>query len=256
MSTEENPKSETRNSSQNPLGPLTEAGGIQLAAMQRQLDEITEFIREERQRRRESQELKNDLALIGNDMFQAAVVELEDVAGHFDSRDLLHLVKKLLRNTRNLNRMLDQLEGASGLFEELKPLGKQVFNELLESLNELDRRGYFAFGREMAALVDTVVTSFTPQDVKLLRENIVSIMLTIRNFTQPEVLTAMNRAMEFYNKLDVTVERDVTFRSLARQLRDPEVRRGIAFMLQFAKSMANSTSAGAATITQLSVNGK
>ena len=247
--TEENPTSETQNPSQ------TLRVEEQLTAIEVQLSEISAFIREERQRRRETQELKNDLALIGNDMFQAAIVELEDVAGHFDSRDLLHLLKKLLRNTRNLNRMLDQLEGASGLFEELKPLGKQMFNELLESLNELDRRGYFAFGREMAALVDTVVTSFKPEDVKLLRENIVSIMLTIRNFTQPEVLTAMNRAMEFYSRMDVAVERDVTFRALLRQLRDPEVRRGIAFLLQFAKGMANSAAAHHPS-TQLALNGK
>jgi uncharacterized protein YjgD (DUF1641 family) len=232
----------------------------QLAEIRLRLDEIAEFVREERLRRRNNQELKNDLTLIGNDMFQATVVELEDIAGHFDSRDLLHLLKKLLRNTRNLNKMLDQLEGASGLFEELKPLGKQMFNELLESLNELDRRGYFAFGREMLAMVDTVVTSFSVEDVRRLRENIVPIIQTIRSFTQPEVLTALNRAMEFYNKMDVTVEKDVTFRALARQLRDPEVRRGIAFLLQFSKSMANATPlhppAGGEQIDKQLTNGK
>jgi uncharacterized protein YjgD (DUF1641 family) len=215
-----------------------------LAVMEAQLNEISAFIREERERRRETQELKNDLALIGRDMFQAAVVELEDVAGHFDTQDLLHLLKKLLRNTRNLNHMLDQLEGASNLFEDLKPLGKQIFGELLETLDDLDRRGYFAFGREMMALADTVVTSFSVEDIRMLRQNVVSILFTVRNFTQPEMLNAVNKAVEFYNKLDVTVERDVGYRSLIQQLRDPEVRRGIAFLLQFAKGMAQTAGNG------------
>ena len=149
-----------------------------LAAIESKLDLITDYIEAQRCHQREMQELKDDLAVVGKDLFQATVVELDEVAAHFDSRDLLSLVKKLLRNTRHLNRMLDQMSSTADFFEDTKPIGKQMFQELLETLDELDRKGYFTFFREMAGVLDTIVTSYSVQDLRALRENIVSILIS------------------------------------------------------------------------------
>jgi uncharacterized protein YjgD (DUF1641 family) len=215
-----------------------DALAARLDAIEAKLDRITDFIEAERRHRRDMQELKDDLAMIGKDLFQAAVVELDEVAGHFDTNDLLRLVKKLLRNTRHLNRMLDQMSSTADLFEDLKPLGKQIFQELLETLDELDRKGYFTFFREMAGVLDTVVTSYTAEDVRALRENIVLMLNTVKSMTQPDMLHSMNNAAGFFRKMDVAVEQDVSLTKLLRQFGDPDVRRGIYFLLQFAKNMA------------------
>jgi uncharacterized protein YjgD (DUF1641 family) len=211
----------------------------QLSEIRQQLEVVTEYVRAEQRRQREMTELKQDLALIGKDVFQAAVVELEEVGEHFDSQDLLFLLKKLLRNTRNLNKMLDQVESVYGFWEDAKPLGKEVFSDLLEHLDQFDRKGYFEFLKAMLQLFDTIVTSFTVEDVTLLRENIVSILLTIKNLTQPDMLKSLNNTVSFFQKMDVAVEKDVSLLALMKEFRDPEVRRGIAFLLTFAKNMAS-----------------
>ncbi len=210
----------------------------QLVEIHQKLDFITEYIETEQRRKREMKELHEDLTLIGKDLYQTAVMELDDVSGHFDTEDLLSLFKKLLRNTRNLSRMLEQVEGAFDLFEDVKPLGKQIFHELLETLDEFDRKGYFEFMKASVQIVDEIVTSFEIEDVHLLRENIVSILMTVKNLTQPEMLSAMNNALGFFQKMDVAVDRDVSFGALFKEMRDPEVKRGIMFLLEFAKSMA------------------
>ena len=91
----------------------------QLVEIHQKLDFITEYIEVEQRRKREMKELRDDLTLIGKDVFQTAVTELDDVSVHFDTEDLLSLFKKLLRNTRNLSRMLEQVEGAFDLFEDI-----------------------------------------------------------------------------------------------------------------------------------------
>ncbi|HHJ53484.1 MAG TPA: hypothetical protein ENJ89_09845, partial [Caldithrix abyssi] len=68
----------------------------EIAEIHNKLDFITRQLQENRKHNQEIQELKNDLAVIGKDMFDAAVEELEDVAPYFDTKDLIHLVKKLL----------------------------------------------------------------------------------------------------------------------------------------------------------------
>jgi len=202
------------------------------------LDFITEQMKEYQQRQKEMSELKNDLSLIAKDVFNAAVDELEDVAPYFDSSDLMHLLKKLLRNTKNINRLLTQMESAEDLFSDLQPLGKQMFNQLMDTLNDLDKKGYFDFIRESIKIVDTVVTSFSIEDVRLLRENISSILLTVKSMTQPEMLSTIDNALGFFRKMDITVEKDISYFQIMKELKNPEVKQGMIFMLEFIKNMA------------------
>jgi uncharacterized protein YjgD (DUF1641 family) len=210
----------------------------ELKDIHQKLDFISDQMKDYQRRQNEMTELKNDLSLIAKDVFDAAVEELEDVAPYFDSADLIHLSKKVLRNTKNLSRLLTQLESAEDLFNDLQPLGKQMFDQLLDTLNEFDQKGYFEFLRESAKIVDTVVTSFSVDDVRLLRENIASILLTVKNMTQPEMLGTIDNALGFFRKMDITVEKDISYFQIMKELRNPEVKQGIVFMLEFIKNMA------------------
>ncbi len=211
----------------------------QIQAINQKLDFITETMQEYQRRQREMQELKEDLTRIGKDLFQAATEELDEVAQHFDTSDLLYLLKKIMRNTRNLARMMDKMESAADFFQDATPLGKQVVGQLMDTLAEMEKKGYFDFAREVFQIIDTVVTSFTPDDVRLLRENITSILLTVKNLTQPEMLSTVNNALGFYRKMDIEIEKEISYWEIIKQLRDPEMKRGIAFMIQFVKNMAN-----------------
>jgi uncharacterized protein YjgD (DUF1641 family) len=210
----------------------------QLQEINQKLDFITTQMQRYERRHLELDELKNDLTLVGKDIFDAAVEELEDVAPYFDTDDLVHLIKKLLRNTRNINRILTQMESAEDLYRDLQPLGKQVFDEILATLNELDRKGYFEFIKESIKVVDTIVTSFTLDDVRSLRENITSILLTVKSMTQPDMLSTINNAVGFFKKMDIEVTKDISYFHILKEMKNPEVKRGIIFMLEFIKNMS------------------
>ncbi len=210
----------------------------QLEDIHQKLDFISAELKATQQRHKEFDELKQDLTIIGKDMFNAAVEELDDVAPYFDTKDLVHLFKKLLRNTKNLTRLLGQLENAEDLFKDLQPLGKQIFDEVLETLDELDKKGYFEFFRESVQIIDTIVTSFSVEDVRLLRDNISSILLTVKGMTQPEMLQTIDNALGFFRKMDIDVQKDVSYFQIMREMRNPEVKQGIVFMLEFLKNMA------------------
>jgi len=210
-----------------------------LMAIHQKLDFLTEQMNIHARRQREWQELKDDLSRIGTDLFQSAVTELDQVSSHFDSRDLLHLLKKLLRNTRNLARLFDQLESMSDFWTDVAPIGKQAFLDLLSSLNELERKGYFEFIKELLAVADRVVTSFSVEDVKALGDNIVTILQTVKSLTQPEMLAAVNNAVMVYKNIDFEVDDEVSYWELLRETRTPEMRRGLAVGIQFLKNLSN-----------------
>ena len=79
---------------------------------------------------------------------------------------------------------------------------------------------------------------FTADDVKNLGDNIVTILNTIKNLTQPDMLHAINNAVSVYKNIDVKVDEKVSFFSLLKEMNSPEVKRGLAVGLKFLKNLA------------------
>lgn len=210
----------------------------QIDSINRKLDVVLEEIELQRRHRREMDDLKDDLLRIGRDLYQTAVEELDEVHDHLNTGDLLYLGKKLLRNVRTITGMLEQLENTRDFLQDFNPVARQLFTDLMQKLDELDRKGYFVFLKEFSAVADRVVTSFTIDDVRHLGENIVTILNTVKSLTQPDMLQAINNAVVVYKNLDTSATEDVSLLSLVRELNTPEARRGLAFTIRFLKSVA------------------
>ncbi|MHB1687777.1 MAG: helical membrane plugin domain-containing protein [Ignavibacteriaceae bacterium] len=210
----------------------------QIDSINQKLDIILEEIELQRKHRREMDDLKDDLTRIGKDLYQTTVVELEEMHDQINSGDILHFTKKLLRNITNLTKTFEQLENVRGFLQDAAPLTRHSFIDLMNKLDEFDRKGYFQFIKELGNVVDKVVTSFTIDDVKNLGDNVVTILNTVKNLTQPDMLHAINNAVSVYKKLDIEISENVSFFSLIKEINTPEMKKGLAFGIKFLKSMA------------------
>lgn len=212
----------------------------QIHALNAKLDVILEEIEHQRRHRREMEDLKEDLMRVGHDLYRTAVEELEEIHDEVSTGDIAYLGKKLLRNVNNITQTFEQLENLKGFMEDFAPVSRQLSLDLMQRLHELDRKGYFEFIREVMRITDNIVTSFTVDDVRHLADNVVTILNTVKNLTQPDMLQAINNALNVYKKLDITVEGDISLMRLVREMNSPEVRRGLAFMTEFLKNLADS----------------
>lgn len=213
----------------------------QIDALNTKLDIILDEIEHQRRHRREMEDLKEDLMRVGRDLYRTAVDELEEVHDEVSTGDIAYLAKKLLRNVNNITRTFEQLENVKDFVDDFAPVSRQLSLDLMHRLNEMDRKGYFEFFREAMRITDNIVTSFSADDVRQLADNVATILATIKNLTQPEMLRAINNALNVYKKLDITVEGDVSLMRLLREINSPEVRRGLAFMTEFLRNLANNT---------------
>ena len=210
----------------------------QINDINKKLDIILEEIELQRVHRREMEDLKDDLMRVGKDVYKATVEELEEVADHIQTGDMLHLGKKLLRNVNNISGMFDQLESMSDLVNDLAPISREIVIDFMAKLDEFDRKGYFGFMREINRAMDNVVESFSVDDVRALGDNIVTILNTVKNLTQPDMLQALDNALTVYKKLDIEVDEKISYFTLFKRMNTPEMRRGLSFAIQFLKSMA------------------
>lgn len=213
----------------------------QIDALNAKLDIILDEIEHQRRHRREMEDLKDDLMRVGRDLYRTAVDELEEVHDEVSTGDIAYLAKKLLRNVNNITRTFEQLENVKDFVDDFAPVSRQLSLDLMQRLNEMDRKGYFEFFREGMRITDNIVTSFSADDVRQLADNVATILATIKNLTQPDMLRAINNALNVYKKLDITVEGDVSLMRLLREINSPEVRRGLAFMTEFLRNLANNT---------------
>jgi uncharacterized protein YjgD (DUF1641 family) len=201
-----------------------------------QVEFLTEEAHRQKRRQQEWDELKDDLIPIGNDIFRLSVEQLEEVQQHVQIEDMLRLFKRLLRNTRNLEQMLDQLESLSELWQDISPLTQQMFCTAMTQLNEMEQKGYFTFLQGGLDIADRVVTSFTEEDVRQLGENIVLILQTVKEMTQPEIMTMMRQTAHVVADEEPV---DTSILSIFRQMNDPAVRKGLAKTLQVLKSVGD-----------------
>ena len=198
-----------------------------LAALNAKLDELsaqvaflTEQARDGARRQQERAELLHDVLPIANDAVGLITEQLDEIQGYVDLSDLLRLLKRLLRNGRNLERMLDQLESLMDLAQTIGPLSDSIFEKATDVFQAADQRGYFALATGGAKAVDKVATSLTPEDLDRLADNLVVVLAGFKELDEPA---------------------DPGIRPLLKQMRDPEVQRGLAAVLRVLRAIGANT---------------
>ena len=210
----------------------------QIDSMNQKLDLILEELEVQRQKRQALEDLLTDLNFIGNDLFKATVDELDHAGVEVDAEQLKNLFFRLLRNAGTLNEMLQAAESLMDLANDAGPILRQIGLDGIKKMHDLEEKGYFEFFQAMAKIADNIVTHFTADDVKLLADNIVTILETLKNMTQPEMLQAMNNAVSVYQKMDVNRVEEYSMWKAFKELRSPEMRRGIGFIMTFLKNIS------------------
>jgi hypothetical protein len=139
-------------------------------ALESKIDLVLDDLREQQRRRREMEALKDDLMIIGRDLYQTAVVELDSIHDSFRTVDLLHLGKKLLRNVDVITQTIEKLESVKDFVEDAGPLARDAFRSLLQTLDDLDRQGTFALLRDTRVAVNAARSAPEPSLVEIVRQ--------------------------------------------------------------------------------------
>ncbi len=209
-----------------------------LEALDHKLDRVLEEAEEIKKVRREFDELKDDLSRIAGDLFQSTIKELDDIAPFVKTGDFADLAKRLIRNTNTLNEILCQMESARDFLDDATPLARRFMHDGLEYLDTLDRKGYFAIGKELNRALDIIVTNFSPEDVRLLIDNLVTILAIIKKITQPEMLATINNAATIFQHLDPQKVEEYSFFRVLKEINSHEMRRAWGLFYTFLKSLS------------------
>ena len=211
-------------------------------ALTGQLGVLTEYVEEQRRRQRELDDLKADLTPIAMEAYQVAVEQFSELEPYVQLEDLLYLVKRLARNTRNIEMVLDQVESLADLVKDASPIVNDAVLMAVEQMDTMERRGYFRLAKEGQVVLDNIVDAFGPEDVRQLGNNVVTILTTVKQMTQPEIMGMMqNLAGSMRTAESQPQEVSTSMWSLLKQFRDPQTRRGLAITLGMLRAVGAET---------------
>lgn len=212
---------------------------LQIDGLNQKLDLLLEYMTEQRQKHQVVEDLVTDVSLIGKDVFVSAVDEFENQGVQIDYDQMKLLFFKMMKNVDNFTVVLGMFESIIDLMKDVGPIANEMIIDFTKVLHKAQERGYIDFMVELGKVADNIVTNFSKEDVQALADNVVTILQTVKNLTQPDMLLAINNAVSVFKSIEMENVPEYSVFKLMRELRSPEMKRGLGFMVTLMKNLAN-----------------
>lgn len=212
-----------------------------LASVEAKLDQLNE--RFERlaaawEAQRPWHEVALDLAPAIQSGRAALATQLAEIEPYVDRQELLELAKQLAASAGNIIAALDQLQNVRDLLSDAAPLTVEVSESLIERLDDLERRGYFALAKQLGYVLDCVVRQLGADEVRHLGDQIGPLFQALRAVNQPEVRSLAAKAVAGVQAAGRASQAPPpSLWTILTRLRDPDLRRGLAAGMEFLRSL-------------------
>jgi len=210
----------------------------QINDINQKLDLLLLYMNEQRLKSETIDDLVSDVSIISKDAFSSISYELDKQGIELNVNDIKLLVYKLVRNVNNFSQVMDMFESVTDLLKDAGPIVNEVGIDFTNKLHEFEKKGYFEFFKELANVMDNVISSYPHEDVRALADNVVTILDTVKNITQPDMLNAINNAVSIFKNLDTDNIQEYSLWKVFRDMNTPEMKRGLGFVMTFMKNLS------------------
>jgi uncharacterized protein YjgD (DUF1641 family) len=210
----------------------------QIDALDKKLDLVLGYVKQQRNDTVVIEDLVSDLSIVGKNVYDNAVDELDKRQIEIDPSVLTDLVVTMLKNIGNFKTVMNLFEMAFDFAEEAGPIANEVIIDFTKQLQVYNEKGYFAFFKELGPILDNIVTGFTPDDLRQLANSIVSILSIIKEMTQPEVLGTMENAVKAFNSMETESVPSYSIWRVMKEMNSPEMKKALGYGITFMKNVS------------------
>jgi uncharacterized protein YjgD (DUF1641 family) len=183
-------------------------------------------------------ELRDELSPRINEAVQALIQELADVEADFQLEDLLYLIKKVLRNVKNLSFSLDQLKNLIDFAITVEPLLKTSVPQMIFYLDELERSGVFRFLTMNIDTLKKISSTLNEAEMAQIGDGVAHLAGTLKTLTRPEALAFLDRVAQLPTQVDLTDTKAAGPWRLLMAMGDAEIKAGMGVLLELTRGLA------------------
>ena len=213
----------------------------QIAELNQKVDTILEYVNQQRLKSQALDDLIADASIIGKDAYDSTVKALDAHEVVLEPDQLTELGIRLAQNIGNFNSILGTMGSVMDLAKDVGPIANEVIIDTTKKLHEFEQKGYFEFLKEFGAVIDNIVTHYGVDDIRLLADNIVVILDSLKNLTQPEMLKSINSAVRVFSLMEMDQIPEYSIFRVMREINRPEMKKAWGFLHTFLINMAKST---------------
>jgi len=205
----------------------------QINDINRKLDLLIDEVTIQRQNREAVNDLIDDVAVIGKDVFKNLVTQLDDAGIELDGEALRSLVMKLIRNIGSFGSVLETLESLNDLTKDITPIVKQIGLDGINKFHELEQKGYFEVIKQLGITIDNVMSRYSREDLRKLSDNLIPVADTLMIIADPRVLEKINSITTTLRDIKTHEIEEYPIWRMIREMRKPEVKKSIGFIMAF-----------------------
>ena len=207
-------------------------------AMMERLDRLEKEIFVLTDTARSLRELRDDVTPRVNETVQALIRGLVEIEADFQLEDLTFLMKKVLRNVRNMNWSIDQLKNLIDFLRTVEPLLKSTVPQAIAYLDMLEHQGVFQIMASMLGVLQKIAQTYTPRDIDQIGNGLVDLVGVAKKLTAPQALNLLHRAAEIPVTVDLSQAKEVGPFSMVFALGNSEVKQGMGVLLELTKGLS------------------
>ncbi len=213
----------------------------QINDINQKLDLVLEHVNKQRLKSEMVEDLMADASIITKDAWDTTVSELDDQSIELDIDDIKQLFFKFLKNIKSFTQAIELFESANDFMKDAAPIINEMGVDAIHKLHEFEQKGYFEFISEVGRAMDKVMTHYSQEDLRKLSDNIVPVLDTVSNLTNPEMLQSLNNALSVYQEMDPDEVEEYSLWKAFRTLNSKEMRKSIGYIMTFMKKMSQET---------------
>ena len=182
-------------------------------------------------------ELKNDLAPLINSAFKIMLDELGTLETGFQLEDLFALFKQGLRSVRNLTQALEMLENLLELWNCMEPLLKSTVPNLINYMDNLERRGVFRTYAAMLEVRAKVAAHYGPEEIATMSDAFVLLLSMLKKLSDPQMIDFMNRILDLPMAIKLEEAKPLGPIRMLTAMGSKEARQGLGVVMEMTKAL-------------------
>lgn len=184
-----------------------------------------------------SAELKADLAPLMNSTVRLLIDELGVVESGFQLEDVFTLLKQAMRNLRKFTQAMEMMENVFELWDCMEPLMKSAVPNLINYMDNLERRGVLRTYAAMLEVRAKVASHYDPEEIAAMSDSFVAMLSMLKKLSDPQMIDLMNRLLELPASLNLDQAKPLGPLGMIGAMSSKEARQGLGVAMQLTKAL-------------------
>lgn len=182
-------------------------------------------------------ELKADITPLMSSAVRLLIDELGILESDFQLEDVFSLLKQGMRNLRNLTQGLEMMGNLFDLWNSMEPLLKSTVPNLINYLDNLERKGVFRTYITMLEVRAKVAAHYDAEEIATMSDAFVLLLSMLKKLSDPRMIEFMNKIIELPLEIKLKEAKPVGPMGVLSAMGNKETRQGLGVAMELTKAL-------------------